>query len=642
MSTSSVQTAPAVAIIPRPVQISLDKGQFNLDKSTRIFVGAGCEDVANRLRGYLCPGTGFPLTDSKSAKTDIIELQINPSLTTGSEGYQMTVTPQNVVIIGGSAAGVFYGLQSLRQLLPASTFLYHSVDALDRYQIPCLSITDYPRFGWRGAHLDVGRHFMPKEFILKFLDLMALHKLNSFHWHLTEDQGWRLQIPQYPKLTEIGAWRDKSMLTYDPPTYDNRRHGGFYTIEDVKEVVAFAKARFINVVPEIEMPGHAEAAVASYPELGNTEKQVQVRDEWGVSENTMNMNDSTVSFCKNVLTEVLKLFPSKFIHLGGDEAPTTQWASSPDAQARMKQLGITNPRGLQSWFTHQMDQFLTEHHRRLIGWDEILEGGDLAPGATVMSWRGEAGGIAAAKAGHDVVMAPSQYTYLDHYQSRDRDLEPHAIGGLLTLHQIYDYEPIPRQMSAEDAKHVLGAQAQIWTEYIPDSEHVEYMAYPRLCAFSEVVWSPKEGKDYRDFLSRLTAHLPRLDALGVNYRVPEPQKLILGGWSTLDDTNTSKSLKIGIGDFVRPGQLLRIGCWNDGASPLKASDVALNIQGQLIRMVPSPTNPDVYEAQVPAQAQMDGATVTCTITRTAKKQGQLVIELLPDPKTYHPYREGSE
>jgi hexosaminidase len=351
--------------------------------------------------------------------------------------------------------------------------------------------------------------------------------MNSFHWHLTEDQGWRIEIRKYPRLTEVGAWRKETVVgrpnrDTTKNTYDGKRHGGFYTQDDVREVVAYAAERFVNVVPEIEMPGHAQAAIAAYPWLGNyPNRQLEVWTRWGVNENILNAEPRTIAFMQDVLAEVLGLFPSRFIHVGGDEAVKTQWRSSPRARARIRELGLKNEEELQSWFIRQMDAFLAARGRRLVGWDEILEGG-LAPGATVMSWRGVRGGIAAARAGHDVVMAPTTYTYFDYYQSPDRDQEPLAIGGLLPLDSVYGFEPIPAELEPQYAKHVLGAQGQLWTEYMPTPRQVEYMAFPRLTALAEVVWTPRERKDWADFRRRLDVHLRRLDALQVNYRRPRP------------------------------------------------------------------------------------------------------------------------
>jgi len=386
------------------------------------------------------------------------------------------------------------------------------------------NVEDSPRFAWRGMHLDASRHFMPREFVKKFIDLLALHKMNSFHWHLTDDQGWRIEIKKYPRLTQVGGWRKQTLVGQSQSdstkrVFDGQRHGGFYTQDDVREIVAYAASRFINVVPEIEMPGHAQAAIAAYPELGNTGQQLDPWDMWGVSEHILNPEDKTVAFMQDVLAEVLTLFPSRFIHVGGDEAVKNEWKASPRVQERIRELGLKDEHELQSWFIRQMDTYLTHHGRRLIGWDEILEGG-LAPNATVMSWRGTAGGLAAARQDHDVVMAPSNKVYFDYYQSLDKATEPLAIGGFNPLDSVYAYDPVPPELEPRFAKHILGAQGQLWAEYLTDTKHVEYMAFPRVSALAETVWTPKDRKDYTDFSARLPLHLQRLDILDVNYRKP--------------------------------------------------------------------------------------------------------------------------
>lgn len=516
-SLLAAQAATAPAILPQPSSLVPEQGRFVLASDTRVVVTDGTRDLGERLRAYLRPPTGFRLDLAGRAGANTISLTLDRKLKgLGPEGYRLVVRPDRVEIRAPERAGVFYGLQTLRQLLPVSAYRRAKVEGAE-WTIPCVRIEDRPRFSWRGAHLDVGRYFMPKEFVLKFLDLLALHKLNVFHWHLTDDQGWRIEIKRYPKLTEVGAWRRDSMLTYDPPTFTGKLHGGFYTQDDVREIVAYAAERFITVVPEIEMPGHASAAIAAYPELGNLDKPIEVATRWGVIEDVFNVEDSTIAFLQNVLAEVLELFPSKFIHIGGDEVPKKQWKESLRAQTKMLALGLKDEHELQSWFVRQMDTWLAARGRRLIGWDEILEGG-LAPGAAVMSWRGIEGGIAAARAGHDVVMTPTSHTYLDYYQSGNRDREPHAIGGFLPLKKVYEFEPVPKELTPEQARHVLGSQGQLWTEYLPDPKRVEYMAFPRLSALAEVVWSPKEARNYGGFLSRLRLHLPRLDILDVGYR----------------------------------------------------------------------------------------------------------------------------
>jgi hexosaminidase len=494
-------------------------GTFSLDRTTVIVAPKPLDKLGRTLRANL-QGTGLPLPVQGRSRANSIRLKLDASLSgLGPEGYTLDATATGVEIRALKPAGIFYGIQSLRQLLPAS--LYGSKPSTEEMSVPFVHIEDKPRFGWRGAHLDVGRHFMPKEFLFKYVDELALHKLNTFHLHLTEDQGWRIEIKRYPKLTSVGGWRKESMLGhYRDQKWDGTPHGGFYTQEDLKELVKYAAERYVNIVPEIEMPGHSQAAIAAYPELGNLEKPIEVGTTWGVIENIYNVDDSTIKFLKNVLDETLKIFPSAFIHIGGDEAPKTQWKASPKVQAKIKALGLKDEHEMQSWFIQQMDAYLTSKGRRLVGWDEILEGG-LAKGATVMSWRGEEGGIAAAKSGHDVVMAPSGWTYFDHYQA-DPKGEPLSIGGFLPLSKVYGYDPIPAALTADEAKHVLGAQGQIWTEYIQNPAQVEYMAFPRLSALSEVLWSPKEGKDYNDFLSRLGVHLERLRAMGVRFRELTP------------------------------------------------------------------------------------------------------------------------
>jgi hexosaminidase len=349
--------------------------------------------------------------------------------------------------------------------------------------------------------------------------------MNSFHWHLTDDQGWRIEIKKYPRLTEVGAWRKQTLVghvTGDSSTwvYDKKAHGGFYTQDDVREIVAYARERFVRVVPEIEMPGHSQAVIAAYPSLGNVGDTVSVWGSWGVSPYILNPSDTTVAFMKDVLTEVMSLFPGMFIHVGGDEAIKPQWKASSRAQDRIRALGVKDENELQSWFITKMDSFITSKGRRMIGWDEILEGG-LAPNAVVMSWRGTAGGLAAARAGHDVVMTPGSHTYFDHYQSRNTELEPLAIGGFLPLDSTYAYDPVPAELEPQFVKHILGTQGQVWTEYIEGPKNVEYMAFPRVAALAEVLWTPRGRKNFVDFSVRLTRHLDRLEALDVNFRRPD-------------------------------------------------------------------------------------------------------------------------
>ena len=507
----------SIAIIPQPVSLKPREGRCSLADAA-IVAGPGALETAvfaQELlpRAALNP-TGVP------AGASVVELRLDASLTAlGSEGYRLDASPSGVLLSAPTAAGLFYAVQTLRQLLPAPGAPGESSEP----SIPCVEIEDQPRFGWRGSMLDVSRHFFSIGDVLRYINLLALHKMNVFHWHLTDDQGWRIQIERYPKLTEVGAWRKETRLGHenydeDNPSFDGIPHGGFYTRDDVRRVVAYAAQRHITVVPEIEMPGHAQAAITAYPELGNLATQVEVSKKWGIHWDVYNVEETTIRFLQNVLDEVIELFPSPFIHIGGDECPKKQWKESPAAQARMHALGLHDEEELQSYFVGRMDAFLAARGRRLIGWDEILEGG-LAPGAAVMSWRGEEGGIAAANAGHDVVMSPNTYTYLDYYQSTEREKEPLAIGGYLPLDVVYNYEPITPAIPAAQAHHILGVQCQIWCEYIASRDYLDYMAFPRLSALAEVGWSPAASKDYTGFIARLkTGLLPRLSALGVRYR----------------------------------------------------------------------------------------------------------------------------
>ena len=441
---------------------------------------------------------------------DRVSLAIRPDAPAGAEAYRLEITPERIEVAARDPRGLLYGAQTLRQLAAASP-----------RAIPAVRIEDAPRFVWRGLHLDVGRHFFPVEFIKKYIDLMAAFKLNTFHWHVTEDQGWRLEIKKYPKLTEVGAWRKETIVGHarrGPKGYDGVRHGGFYTQEQARDVVAYARARGVTVLPEIEMPGHSLAALAAYPELANVTGPFEVRTTWGISDEVFSPRESTFTFLENVLREVLEIFPSEYIHIGGDEAPKKRWEESPEAQAIIAREKLRDEDELQSWFIRRIERFLNANGRRLVGWDEILEGG-LAPNATVMSWRGTAGGIAAAKQGHDVVMAPQADLYFDHYQA-DPEHEPLAIGGMTPIEDTYGYEPVAAELAADEAKHVLGPEACVWTEYMPTTQQVEYMAYPRTLALAEIGWSPREARDWGSFSARLPAALAFLDRLGVGYRKP--------------------------------------------------------------------------------------------------------------------------
>ncbi|MYS88389.1 MULTISPECIES: beta-N-acetylhexosaminidase [Streptomyces] len=514
-------------LIPTPRSVAPGSGEVRLTAHSRLHADTGTQGVGHWLRTVLWKATGLPLREGRAlddAGGDGIGLRIDPEL--GPEEYRLVSDSTGVLIEGGDPAGVFWGAQTLRQLLGPDAYRQAPLSRERAWAVPYLTIEDAPRFRWRGLMLDVARHFMPKEGVLRYLDLMAAHKLNVFHFHLTDDQGWRIQIERHPRLTEIGSWRARTKTGHwASPLWEEKPHGGYYTQDDIREIVAHAAARHITVVPEIDVPGHSQAAIAAYPELGNTDvidtTALSVWDTWGINPNVLAPTDNTLRFYEGVFEEVLELFPSEFVHVGGDECPKDQWRRSETAQARITELGLADEDELQSWFIGHFDNWLSARGRRLIGWDEILEGG-LAKGAAVSSWRGYAGGIAAARAGHDVVMCPEQQVYLDHRQDPGPD-EPVPIGWVRTLEDVYRFEPVPPELTPEEARHVLGTQANVWTEVMEDAARVDYQTFPRLAAFAEVAWSalpaPAE-RDFAGFERRMTAHYRRLDALGVAYRPP--------------------------------------------------------------------------------------------------------------------------
>ncbi|MYV89806.1 beta-N-acetylhexosaminidase [Streptomyces sp. SID1034] len=525
-------------LIPAPRTTHQADAPNRLTPATTLHTAPGTEPLAALLRGTIGAATGLALPEGGGdgegdGNTDRIVLRLDPDLPGGPEAYRLSTdrTLQNVAALveGATPAGVFRGMQTLRQLLGPEAFRRAPVAAGRDWTLPGVTIEDSPRFGWRGLMLDVARHFMPKDGVLRYLDLIAAHKLNVFHFHLTDDQGWRIEIKRYPRLTEVGAWRSRTKWGHRAsPLWDEKPHGGYYTQDDIREIVAYAAERHIRVVPEIDLPGHSQAAIAAYPELGNTDvidtASLSVWDTWGVNPNVLAPTDNTLRFYEGVLEEVLDLFPedvSPFIHIGGDECPKEQWQKSDVAQDRIRELGLGGENELQSWIIRHFDTWLSARGRRLIGWDEILEGG-LAPGAAVSSWRGYGAGIAAAEAGHDVVMCPEQYVYLDHRQAPGAD-EPVPIGFVRTLEDVYRFEPVPPQLGPEAAAHVLGTQANAWTEVMENQSRVDYQVFPRLAAFAEVAWSalpaPAE-RDFADFERRMAAHYKRLDALGVDYRPP--------------------------------------------------------------------------------------------------------------------------
>ncbi|MFE7543109.1 beta-N-acetylhexosaminidase [Streptomyces platensis] len=524
--THPTPTAPGGGLVPAPLSIDgPGRGTVRLGADTALAAGRGTEDTARWLRDTLGAAFGLPLPPGSGTTPDTLALAVDPVLS--PEGYRLAADARwGVRITGGGPAGVFWGAQTLRQLLGPHAFRRAPLAPGCAAVLPEQTIEDGPRFAWRGMLLDVARHFVPKDGVLRALDLLAAHKLNVLHLHLTDDQGWRIEIRRYPKLTEVGAWRERTKLGHRAsPLWDERPHGGYYTQDDIREIVAYAAQRHITVVPEIDIPGHSQAAIAAYPELGNTDvidtTSLKVWDTWGINPNVLAPTDTTLRFYEHVLDEVLGLFPSPFVHIGGDECPKDQWRASATAQARIAELSLADEDELQSWFIRHFDRWLAERGRRLIGWDEILEGG-LAPGAAVSSWRGYAGGIAAAKSGHDVVMCPEQQVYLDHRQHASPD-EPVPIGFVRTLEDVYRFEPVAPELTAEQAAHVLGTQANVWTEVMDSQQRLDYQVFPRLAAFAEVAWSrlpAPAARDYQDFTRRMAAHYTRLDALGVGYRPP--------------------------------------------------------------------------------------------------------------------------
>lgn len=510
---------PSISVIPKPLSLKKESGAFMLSNNTSVVVDEGVpdlkrigDDLALRLRTV----TGFPVpvvtTSSGRSGADAIRLSLSPDDKLGDEGYRLSVTKKLVIVEAFKPAGVYYGMQTLLQLLPPDVEKGSLATGVS-WSIPCVRIDDKPRFPWRGMHLDVGRHFFSKDSVKRYIDMMASYKMNTFHWHLTEDQGWRIEIKKYPRLTSVGAWRRETMGNGTP-------HGGFYTQDDVREVVQYAKDRFITVVPEIEMPGHSQAALAGYPELSCSGGPFKVGTEWGVINDVFCAgNEKTFQLLEDVIDEVAGLFPGTFFHIGGDECPKVRWRNCKRCQDRIAVLGLKNEDELQSYFIKRIEGMLTARGKRLVGWDEILEGG-LAPNATVMSWRGMKGGIEAAKSGHDVVMTPTSYCYFDYYQGAAG--EPAAFGGFLPIDTVYSYEPVPEELTAEEAHHVLGAQGNLWTEWIPNFRQAEYMAATRMIALSEVVWSPKSHRDFKDFQQRIIPHYQRLTNRDINHRVPTP------------------------------------------------------------------------------------------------------------------------
>lgn len=512
--------AGAPSIIPRPSKFEPVPGTFELTSATSIIVASGAEREGRRLAAALRVPTGFalPVVINEAATAGVaLKLDAGLAKRLGHEGYSLSMTPERAEIRAGSEAGLFYGGITFQQLLPIQVFGPASKTPVS-WKMQCMAIEDSPRFPWRGLLLDTARHFFEPSFVERLVDLMALHKLNMLQLHLTDDQGWRIEIKKFPRLTEVGSFRKESPAAGDRKRGDGTPYGPyFYTQGQIRDLVAYAAERHVTLVPEIEMPGHFLSAVAAYPKLSCTGRPVEVRTRWGIEPDILCPgNDEAVAFACDVLAEVCDLFPGPFIHIGGDEAPRERWKQCEKCQARIRAEGLKGEAQLQTWLNHRLEEFLAGKGRRLIGWDEILEGG-LTPKAAVMSWRGTAGGIAAATAGHDVVMSPTTHCYLDYAQAKG-PAEPECIGGFLPLQKVYEFDPMPQGLERGRQRHILGAQGNIWTEYIRTPRDVEYFAFPRAAALAEVAWSPPEQKDFDDFHGRLGVHMRRLDLLGVNYR----------------------------------------------------------------------------------------------------------------------------
>ncbi len=513
-----------ISLLPRPLVMMQYKGMYDLDQNVRIHYtdDPHLAEIAGMLAGIISGPAGYsPATDNNTRSSKGIVLELVSDTGIGKEAYKLRVTRKKIYICSSAPAGIFYGIQTLRQLFPPEFESGGSAGNI-KMQVPCVYIEDRPEFEWRGMHLDVSRHFFPVEFVKKYIDLIAMHKMNVFHWHLVDDQGWRIEIRKYPKLTGVGAWRaDRENQPWndrDPQKPGEvATYGGYYTQEQIREIVKYAEERYVTIVPEIEMPAHISSALAAYPEYSCTGGPFTVPTGglWPVSDIYCAGKDETFDFLEDILSEVIGLFPSGYIHIGGDEADKTEWKKCPDCQARIKNEGLEDEAALQSYFIKRIEKFISSKGRKLIGWDEILEGG-LAPGAAVMSWRGMTGGVEAARSGHYVVMSPVSHCYFDYYQG-DPATEPKAIGGLITLEEVYSFNPVPDELTEDEAGYILGAQANLWTEYISTAEHAEYMVLPRMTALAEVLWLPQDELDWTDFSRRIKSFFRRLDIMGLNY-----------------------------------------------------------------------------------------------------------------------------
>ena len=547
-------------IIPKPQKLEVAKGQFKITNTTPIIVPAGDTEVrkiAEQLSTKIKVVWGYENQITETLKPNGLRFINNAAF--AEEAYELKVSPQNIEITASNPKGHFYGYQTLLQLLPIEIFGASRISKTI-LAAPACTVTDEPRFPYRGIMLDVSRHFFPADFIKKLIDNLAVNKINTLHWHLTDDQGWRIEIKKYPKLTEVGSIRKESMVGhYREQKFDGKPYGGFYTQDQIKDIVAYAKSKYVTVIPEIEMPGHAMGALTAYPELGCTGGPYEVRTLWGVEDKVYCPSEKTFSFLEDVLTEVMDLFPSKYIHIGGDECPKDSWKASAFCQDLMKKEGLKDEHELQSYFIRRIDKFVTSKGRRIIGWDEILEGG-LSPNATVMSWRGIEGGIEAAKQMHDVIMTPTSYMYLDYYQGNPAK-EPLAIGGFLNLEKTYSFEPQVAELNPEQAKYILGVQGNLWTEYVKTPQHAEYMLFPRALAIAEIGWSDKT-KNFINFSSRLDTHLKRLELMAVNYSKSA------NNVSFSTELNTQKRTVVKLSTAHPSGQIRYT---LDGSSPIATS-----------------------------------------------------------------------
>lgn len=494
--------SPAPSFVPGALRIQRLPGTCALSEGTEVYGGDG--RASGLLREIL-----RALAPVSPANDVTVMLEIGPVLSGRTEAYRLEIRPEHILIEGSTEEALMHGVQRIHQLLLESPLL------------PCCVVEDAPHLPWRGGHIDVARNFVPMAWLHRYVELLALHGLNALHLHLSDDQGWRMEIKRYPRLAEVGGWRERTMLRADPPEFDETRCGGFYTQVELRGLVEFAASRGIEIVPEIDMPGHMSAAIAAYPELGTTGEALPVPGHWGVLDGVLNVDDATVAFMQGVLEEVLDVFPSRFIHIGGDEVPQGPWEASASAQARIASEGLRDGRALYGWFMRQMAKWLVQHGRRPVVWDEAV-GVGLPTQTVIMAWRDQQAAARAAFDGYDVVMAPRHYTYFDYYQSRERESEPLAIGGHIPLERVLELQPVPPAMAMATRRRIIGTQFQLWTEFLRTPEQIEYMAFPRACALAEVAWREGDFTDAAEFRTRLARHLKRLDRLNVNYRPLDP------------------------------------------------------------------------------------------------------------------------